>query len=621
MDDLETNAERLSRLSHMSRRELIAAISAVGAAAVIGAPERAAAATSPEHLAASGSKRAAEVHPDAAKHAAKRAAASAKRAVDSVTRAAEVAPAGSDLGAIEHIVFLMLENRSYDHYFGAYHRGRGFDDHPKHSLGAFAQDYPGGTMLSPRKKLLPFHLNPAIGENCTNDLTHNWGPQHESWNHGKMNRFVKTHTAKANEGNPDGAMTMGYYTRRDLPFHWALADHFTLCDGYFSSILGPTHPNRLMANTGTIDPRGHHGGPITETNPSIVPNFLWTCTWSTVQEHLEDKGVSWKVYHPSFHNTTGKFARLKEFSTWDPSIYSPDNALILLLSDHVLPYFKAYKNPNSALHQKAFNPTFPNHFKQDVESGKLPKVSWIIPPLGFDEHPSSPPERGMWFTQSVIDILSSHKEVWSKTALFVMYDENDGWFDHVPPPTAPRGTPGEWLTSRKKNSQTQAIKGPLGLGVRVPMLVISPFSRGGHIASHVFDHTSQLKLLSERFGIEVPNVSKWRKDTVGDLTSALFRGKHDMSMPALPKIALGSPNGTGTCTDEDTEMGGAAPTIPTKQRMPTQHGTTISANRWFPPAPTAADRVPARSGRNTATTKSAGNALAHGHKVTPPKGR
>lgn len=601
-DDRKTTVERMIRLGNMSRRELLAAISALGAAAVVGMPEHAAAATSPP----------------TAVRAAKRAA-SARQAVASVSNAASIPPAGGDLGAIEHIVFLMLENRSYDHYFGTYPRGRGFDDHPRHSLGVFAQDYPDGTKLSPRKKLLPFHLNPAIGENCTNDLTHNWGPQHESWNHGKMDRWVKTHTAKANEGNPDGAMTMGYYTRRDLPLHWALADHFTLCDGYFSSILGPTHPNRLMANTGMIDPTGHHGGPITETNPSIDPNFLWTCDWSTVQEHLEDKGVPWKVYHPSNHGTTGKYARLSKFPTWDPSIYDAESPYILLLSDHVLPYFKAYKNPKSELHRKAFRPTFPNHFLADIRSGQLPAVSWIIPPLGFDEHPSSPPERGMWFTQAVLDALTSNKEVWSKTALFVMYDENDGWFDHVPPPTAPRGTPGEWLTSTKHSSQHQAIRGPLGLGVRVPMLVISPFSRGGHISTEVFDHTSQLKLLSERFGIEVPNVSKWRKETVGDLTSALFRGKRDMSMPALPKIALGSPVGTGTCAAEDTEMGGASPTIPTKQGMPTQHGKIIPAKYFFPEAPTKTDRVPARSGRNTATTKSANNALAHGAVVTPAK--
>jgi phospholipase C len=616
-DDRQTDGTEPVRKSDMSRREIIAAITAVGAAAFVGLPEHAVAAT----RSAAAPPSAATEHPATALRAAKRAETASKRAVASVSEAASVAPAGGDLGAIEHIVFLMLENRSYDHYFGAYHRGRGFDDHPKHSLGVFAQDYPGGTKLSPRKKLLPFHLNPAIGESCTNDLTHNWGPQHESWNHGKMNRWVKTHTARANEGNPDGAMTMGYYTRRDIPFHWALADHFTLCDAYHSSILGPTHPNRLMANSGMIDPRGHHGGPITDT-AALGDDLRWTCDWTTVQEHLEDKGVSWKVYHPSNAHTTGKFAKLKHYSTWGAELYDPSSPYVMALSDHVLPYFKAFKNPNSSLHRKAFHPTFPNNFHADIKSGDFAKVSWIIPPLGFDEHPSSPPQQGMWFTQQVVEALSANKKLWSKTALFVMYDENDGWFDHVAPPTAPKGTPGEWLTaSHKLSPETNGIRGPLGLGVRVPMLVISPFSRGGHISSEVFDHTSQLKLLSERFGIEVPNVSKWRKETVGDLTSALFRGKHDMSMPALPKIPIGTASPTGTCEAEYTEMGGAAPTIPTKQGMPTQHGKIIPAKRWFPEAPTTTDRVPARSGRNTATKKSAHNALTHGQVVKPAKNR
>ena len=179
------------------------------------------------------------------------------------------------------------------------------------------------------------------------------------------------------------------------------------------------------------------------------------------------------------------------------------------------------------LFDKAFKQTFPNDFAADVKSGKFPKVSWIIPPLGFDEHPSASPTNGQWFVSMVLRELTSNPKVWSKTALFIMYDENDGWFDHVPPPTAPRGTAGEYLTTSKfptgePHPETLDINGPLGLGVRVPLLVVSPFSRGGHIATEVFDHTSQLQLIAKRFGVEVPNVSAWRRKTVGDLTSTLF---------------------------------------------------------------------------------------------------
>jgi phospholipase C len=190
----------------------------------------------------------------------------------------------------------------------------------------------------------------------------------------------------------------------------------------------------------------------------------------------------------------------------------------------------------------------------------------------------------MWFTSSVLDALTSNPRVWAKTVLFVMYDENDGLFDHVSPPTAPEGTPGEWLTAPTLSAATYGIRGPLGLGVRVPMLVISPFSRGGHIASETLDHTSQLRFLEERFGIHVPTISAWRRRTVGDLTSTLFRSRHDARVPRLtPAPPLGPPSFTGSCSEvtQETEfVGGSGPMLPSHQRMPTQHGTTVAAQRF-----------------------------------------
>ena len=537
-----------------------------------------------------------------------------------VGRAAATKAAGSDLGAIDHIVFLMMENRSYDHYFGDYPRGRGFDDHPAHSLGVFAQDYPGATGLIPPNVLLPFHLDSTQGMECTDDLTHDWGPMHLCWNQGKMDSWVKVHTSSTYEG-AYGAMTMGYYQREDLPFYYALADAFTLCDAYHCSILGPTHPNRLMANSGTIDPTGTQGGPVTDTN--ATPDFVWNCTWPTIQELLEDAGVSWKVYSPSNAGVSGQYASLTQYPTWSPALYNPiANPEVMGATDHVLPYFAAFRNPLSPLYQKAFTPTFPNDFVADVKSGSLPSVSWIIPPLGFDEHPSSAPANGMWFTSLVLDALTSNPNVWSKTAFFLMYDENDGWFDHVPPPTPPAGTPGEYLTASPPSigdSQpgTLNIAGPLGLGVRVPMLVISPFSRGGHVASEVFDHTSQLKLVSERFGVEVPNVSAWRRATVGDLTSTQFQSPANAAVPALPATSVLMPL-TGSCSmfSQDTESGGAAPSVPTKQTMPTQGGGSQPASYYYPGITKQDGDVPdghrttvGVAGSALATTKSAYNRL------------
>lgn len=538
-----------------------------------------------------------------------------------IQRAAQTKPHGSDLEAVEHIVFLMLENRSYDHYFGAYPHGRGFDDHPKNALGVFAQDYPGGSHVVPKHKLLPFHLSGHHGLESTDDLTHDWGPMHECWNRGKMNQWVKVHTQKQWEG-PKGALTMGYYKRSELPFHWALADHFTLGDAYHCSILGPTHPNRLMSISGTIDPVGRHGGPVVST--SGTADTLWNCSWTTVQELLEDKGVSWKVYTPSNAGVRGKYAQLNKYLTWSPTLYDPTVTTSIELTDNVLPYFSAFRQPGTPLFEKAFKQTFPNDFSADVKSGNFPSVSWIIPPLGFDEHPSASPMNGQWFVSMVLDELTSNPKVWSKTALFIMYDENDGWFDHVAPPTAPKGTAGEYLTTKtfpagEPKPDTLGFSGPLGLGVRVPLLVVSPFSRGGHIASEVLDHTSQLKLIAQRFGVEMPNVSAWRRKTVGDLSSTLFRSKPDTSVPKLPKTSIKfAASGPASYVKQWTESGGFGPSIPTKQRMPNQHGGSEPASKYFKlTREEAAIAEEARtpidiSGPPNETVKSRGNRLLDG---------
>ena len=473
-----------------------------------------------------------------------------------VARAASAAPAGSDLGAVEHVVFLMQENRSFDHYFGSYRGVRGFDDHPQGHLGAFAQPFPANTTRSPTGVQLPFRLDVSTGVGeCTHDLDHFWQAQHLCRNGGAMDAFVETHTSTAFEGPADGVLTMGYYTRADLPYHYALADAFTICDGYHCSVLGPTHPNRLMALSGTIDPTGSHGGPILLTNP--LPEARFSVNWTTVPELLEDAGVSWKTYSPP------------------GAAYQADNPNVMAISDAILPYFSQYSDPSSSLYQKAFLPIFPNDFAQDVRSGTLPKVSWIISPLGYDEHPPSPPALGAWFIDQVLSTLISNHEVWSKTVLFVMYDENDGFFDHVPPATAPPGTAGEYVTVDPLPADANGIAGPIGLGFRVPMLVVSPFSRGGYVSSEVFDHTSQIRFLEQRFGIHCSEISAWRRQTVGDLTSTLRTVSPDPSAPTLPSTSHDTQSGVASlgCTtgdiDEISEDQPVYPLAPV-QEMPTQ---------------------------------------------------
>jgi len=478
-------------------------------------------------------------------------------AAATVRRAGLARPAGSDLGAVEHVIFLMMENRSFDHYYGAYRGVRGFDDHPRGDPGVFAQPYPANTTRPPRHTLLPFHLDTVHTElaSCTFDLTHNWGPQHQCRNSGKMDSFVRVHTSRANEGPEQGVLTMGYYTRADLPFYYALADAFTICDGYHCSVLGPTDPNRMMQISGTIDPGGHGGGPVLTTNSS--PDTIFSVRWDTMPEVLEDAGISWKYYRPA-----GDLYSIETMQRIGTTI------------DGTLPQFAQYSNPASTLYQKAFMPTFPDDFAFDVAKGQLPQVSWLSTPVGFDEHPPAPSFLGEWFTSQVLGILTAHPEVWSRTVLFHMYDENDGFFDHVAPPVPKPGTPGEFLTVDPLPAEANGIAGPIGLGFRVPMLVLSPFSRGGRVVSKTFDHTSQLRFLEERFGVRAPHLSEWRRRAVGDLTATLRLGSPDTRMPSLPPTT-GDPNYApmrGCTTAEILEIATDQPfyPLPTIQKMPVQ---------------------------------------------------
>jgi phospholipase C len=476
---------------------------------------------------------------------------------ETIHTATTVRPAGSDLGAIDHVVLLMQENRSFDHYFGTFPGVRGYDDHPPDDPGTFAQRWPANTTRPPLGRLLPFHLDTAKTDaECTFDLSHAWTAQHACWNHGSMDAFVTTHTAPLYEGPRNGVLTMGYYTREDLPFYYALASAFTLCDGYHCSVLGPTDPNRLFWLSATNDPGGHGGGPIITTNED--ESFQWSLSWPTMPEALEARGISWKVYNPP------------------GAAYLPTGGLSMLVSNNRLLYFKQYRDPSSSLYRNAFGWTFPHDFARDVANDTLPAVSWLVAPIvpqDMSEHPPAPPARGEYYTHQVIQALASNPKLWSKTVLFVSYDENDGFFDHVPPPTPPEGTAGEYLTVDPLPDEAGGLAGPIGLGMRVPMLVISPFSRGGHVFSGTSDHTSQLRFLETRFGVKVPNLSAWRRTTTGDLTGSLHFDTTVAGLPRLPATALDPIEVERECSGaQQVELDVPNPPdlVPRTQKMPTQ---------------------------------------------------
>jgi phospholipase C len=451
------------------------------------------------------------------------------------------------LSAVEHVVIFIQENRSFDHYFGSYRGVRGFADQ---SL-SFNQPYPGNANIPPVGKLLPYHLDTTtINAACTHDITHDWVSQHQSWDNGAMDGFV---TSRLAINMNDAILTMGCYTRADLPFYYAAADAFTICDNYFCSVMGPTDPNRLYTMAASIDPDGKNGGPLLETLIGNRTSFYGRLTYTTMPEQLEARGISWKVYS------------------------SPDeNLLGGILSDNVLPYFKNFQNPASTISQKAFGPQFPADFLADIVSGSLPQVSWLIGSAVASDHPPAPSVFGESELSLITSALMANPNIWAKTVLFATYDENGGFFDHVPPVTAPPGTPGEYITVPAVPDPTAigspAISGPIGLGFRVPMLIISPFSRGGFVSSDLFDHTSILRFLETRFGAEVPNLSAWRRAAVGDLTSAFNFKAPNTSIPNLPSpVAVISQ----VLTECAANLAGTVPpTIPNPQNSPTQETGT-----------------------------------------------
>jgi phospholipase C len=473
----------------------------------------------------------------------------------------------ASLNDIRHVVILMQENRSFDHYFGTMSSVRGFSDPavPRQTVGG--KTYPiydqfgfkPGTGPDPAGYLQPFNLKnnpPTVDGETTNDIDHSWPTQHRSWNNGALDSFIGAHLAA--DGAQNGPLTMGYYTSRELAFYFALANAFTVCDGYFCSVLGPTDPNRLMAMSAWIDPAGTAGGPVVRTFTNRLAEY-GALSWETMPERLLAAGVSWKVYN-------------------DP---------LALLALSPLPYFAAYNDPLSVtgleLISRALVPTYPGDFASDVASGSLPAVSWIMSPLAECEHPAAPPEYGEYLVHQVLFTLVSNPEVWAHTALFIVYDENGGFFDHVPPPTAPSGTAGEYLTGTLP-AAAGGIAGPIGLGFRTPCLVVSPFSRGGYRYSGVLDHTSLLRFIETRFGVAVPNLTAWRREATGDMTGALaLANPPNTHVPALPTPTLGN-----TKIAEEAVLDALAGTLdvgtpyplPASNRMPAQAATPIR-----PPVP------------------------------------
>ncbi|MFI6344024.1 alkaline phosphatase family protein [Streptomyces sp. NPDC050560] len=407
----------------------------------------------------------------------------------SVQKAVAAGPAADgSLRDVEHVVLLMQENRSFDHYFGTLSGVRGFGDPDALKLPNGRSVFYQPDAENPEGYTLPFRLNTHTSSaQAIPSTSHAWAVQHEAWNDGAMDSWLPAHR-KADGAN--GPYVMGYHTRDDIPFQFALAENFTLCDNYFCSVMGPTWPNRLYWMTGSIDPGGRQGGPvISNTAPSPY-------RWTTYAERLQAAGISWKVYQQEDDYGCNM---LENFQTFKDS------------------------EPGDELYERGVRPQPEGTFEDDARNDRLPAVSWIIPTGPQSEHPDYLPAAGADFVAQKLEAIASNPEVWAKTAFILNYDENDGLFDHVVPPTAPAGTADEYVSGL-----------PIGGGFRVPAIIVSPWTVGGWVASESFDHTSVLQFLEQFTGVAEPNVSAWRRDTFGDLTSAFRFSTAAPQSPELP---------------------------------------------------------------------------------------
>jgi phospholipase C len=487
----------------------------------------------------------------------------------SIARALAI-PAHNRTGTIrdvEHIVVLMQENRAFDHYFGSLSGVRGFGDprvakFPNGDPVWYQPDGKGGYVL-------PFRPDVSdLGLAFIEDTDHNWNQTHFALNGGKYDQWVEQ----------KGTTSMAYLTRKDIPFHYALADAFTTCDAYHCSLLGPTDPNRYHMWTGWVGNDGSGGGPV-------LNNAEVGYDWSTYPERLVKAGISWKIYQDTGAGLDGP-----DFWGWGP------NAYIGNYGDNSLLYFHQYQNaqPGSPLFEGALtgtdikslagsNPHVASHlvdqFRADVLANRLPQISYIVAPEAYSEHGNWPPNYGAWYVSQFLDALTANPEVWSKTALFLTYDENDGFFDHVVPQTPPmnrtQGISTVPTTNEIFRGDASFVAGPIGLGVRVPMIVISPWSKGGYVSSELFDHTSIIKFMEARFAEDHPNlietnITPWRRAVAGDLTSTF-----DFRKPNDKVVSL--PNTAGWVPPNQNRYSDYVPPVPSNQTMPRQEPGTRPA--------------------------------------------
>jgi phospholipase C len=447
-----------------------------------------------------------------------------------------------DIRDIKRVVILMQENRSFDHYYGSLSGVRGFADRSTITLpgglSVFAQptsqpgrpvtatQYPWRLSDAPVSAYPAGHQPPSseVGAQNYGGTDHSWASQHTAWNGGLMNAW---YTSKG------GPTTLGYLDRKDLPFHYALADTYTIGDAYHCSVLSATGPNRTYLWGGTIDAQKKYSSfTAYDGGDEIGRNLLW----ESYAESLQKAGISWKVYQGADNYGDNGLEYFKNFAQYDPEqggTAAPGTALydngVAIVSE-----------PNDSDTGNADN--LAAAIRKEVLAGTLPQVSWVVTNKRFSEHPDGAPTDGAYYVHEVLKALNADPDVFNSTLVIINFDENDGQFDHVPPPVPAPGETDEFLAGTDLSTYGLTQPVPVGLGFRVPLLLVSPWTRGGWVTSEVSDHTSVIQFLERWTGALgkpaiSPNISDWRRRVCGDLTNAFDFTSPVYGLPKLPDLA------------------------------------------------------------------------------------
>ena len=444
-------------------------------------------------------------------------------------------PANSRTGSIrdvKHIVVLMQENRSFDHYLGMLNGVRGFGDPRPLRLAGGRTIWSQPSLQHPDGYVMPFH---GDSKTTRSFLVDGAEQSHQEnmhiFNRGRSDRWGRS---------GDLHNRMLHYTAGDLPFYYALADAFTVCDAYHCSTMTQTYPNRLHLFTG-CNGGGNVGGdpemsnygedetPSADmaTDQTLRPDAY---RWTTYAERLQAAGVSWKVYQEYDNygdNTLSVFPAFRPCPR-DSELYRRGRSWV---SEHK-------DGPDRT---RADGEQLVEAFRRDIANGDLPRVSWIVTAADLSEHPAAEPSKGEHVTARLIEALVEHPEVFASTVFILNYDEAGGFYDHVPPPVPPVGEYSGHSTV-PLDGETKDYTGepvgepgrhPIGLGIRTPAIIVSPWSRGGFVCSQLFDHTSVIKFMELCTGVREPNISAWRRSVCGDLTSAFDFAQPNRDLSAL----------------------------------------------------------------------------------------